>query len=136
MGLLLLFLRVGTIESGFFKGVHASSEIRMGDLGLIFINKENLYKYIHCICIGIPIWFVVGLLIMNSKDNFGPWLGVEIVSNGLAVMYCYIGLSVGDLVSGVISQFFRSRKLVVYLYLGFTLVISIVFLFVLKEDGK
>lgn len=57
-------------------------------------------KYIHCIVIGIPVWYVIGLLIMNSKDNFGPLLGVSDVNNGQAVMFAYIGLSVGDLVSG------------------------------------
>jgi MFS family permease len=65
---------------------------------------------------------------MNSKDNFGPWLGVYHISNGVAVMYAYIGLSVGDLVSGFLSQLLKSRKKVVQLYLGFTLICVISFL--------
>ena len=136
MGLALLFLRIGTIESGYFRQLESSQGVTRGDLTLLFRNKQNLVKYLHCISIGIPIWFVVGLLIMNSKDNFGPWLGVKDVSNGLAVMYCYIGLSIGDLISGVISQLVKSRKFVVYLYLVFTLVITIVFLFFLREINQ
>jgi MFS transporter, putative metabolite:H+ symporter len=132
MGLFLLLLRVGTIESGFFNNMKASSHIRKGDLRTIFAKKQNLIKYIHCILIGIPIWYIVGLLVMNSKDNFGPWLGLHDLSNGTAVMYAYIGLSFGDLLSGILSQVLRSRKKVVYIYLIFTLVSIFVFIFGLK----
>ena len=133
MGLVLLLLRVGTIESGFFKDIKHESAIRKGDLRLIFGNKKNVIKYIHCILIGIPIWFIIGLLIMNSKDNFGPLLGVDNVVNGTAVMYAYLGLSFGDLLSGILSQLLKSRKIVVYIYLIFTLILSFVFLFVLND---
>lgn len=133
MGIVLLLLRVGTMESDFFKDLKHDSSIRKGDLKLIFGNKANFIKYLHCVVIGIPIWYVIGLLIMNSKDNFGPWLGVENVVNGTAVMYAYIGLSFGDLLSGILSQLVKSRKLVVYLYLMFTAVITFIFLFILKD---
>jgi len=129
MGLVLLLLRVGTIESDFFKNVKAENHIKKGDLKLIFFNRENLIKYIHCILIGIPIWYIIGLLIMNSKDNFGPLLGIQDIENGKAVMYAYIGLSFGDLLSGILSQLFRSRRIVVAIYLGFTLILTVSFLF-------
>lgn len=132
MGLILLLMRVGTIESNFFQNIKHESGIKKGDLRLIFLNKNNLIKYIHCILIGIPIWYVIGLLIMNSKDNFGPWLGVNGVVNGTAVMYAYIGLSFGDLLSGILSQVLKSRKIVVYIYLIFTLILTVIFLFFMK----
>jgi MFS family permease len=133
MGLILLLMRVGTIESDFFKNVKHEEGVKKGDLKLIFRNRTNLVKYLHCIVIGIPIWYVIGLLIMNSKDNFGPWLGVNDVVNGTAVMYAYIGLSFGDLLSGILSQILKSRKAVVYLYLIFSLVLTVIFLFFLKD---
>ena len=132
MGLFLLLLRLGTIESSFFIKGKSENHVKKGDLKLIFFQRENLIKYIHCILIGIPIWYIVGLLIMNSKDNFGPWLGINNIENGKAVMYAYIGLSFGDLLSGILSQILKSRKKVVYLYLSFTLVTSITFLFFLE----
>ena len=132
MGLFLLLLRIGTIESSFFIKGKSENHVKKGDLKLIFFQRENLIKYIHCILIGIPIWYIVGLLIMNSKDNFGPWLGINNIENGKAVMYAYIGLSFGDLLSGILSQILKSRKKVVYLYLSFTLVTSITFLFFLE----
>lgn len=136
MGLLLLLLRVGTIESGMFKDLHKDSNIKKGDFSLIFRNKNNLKKYIYCILVGIPIWYVIGLLVMNSKDDFAPYLGVEGVTNGVAVMYAYIGLSVGDLLSGILSQILRSRKLVVYIYLILSFVFVILFLFFMHGVSK
>lgn len=128
MGILLLFLRIGTLESTYFQSMHNDKGIQKGNLKLIFFQRENLIKYLHCVVIGIPIWYVIGLLIMNSKDNFGPWLGVYDISNGKAVMCAYIGLSVGDLISGILSQVLKSRKKVVQLYLGFSLVCVLIFL--------
>ncbi len=132
LGLLLLLLRVGTIESSFFKNMSEDKKVSKGNLSLIFRNKENLMKYIHCIVIGIPIYFVVGLLIMNSKDNFAPLLGINDIKNGTAIMYTYIGLSFGDLLSGVLSQLLRSRKKVIRMYLVFTLLLVISFLFFME----
>lgn len=133
MGLLLLFLRVGALESGFFQQMNHNTTIQKGQLKLIFGKKENLIKYLHCISIGIPIWYTVGLLVMNSADNFGPWLGLYDISNGKAVMYCYIGLSAGDLLAGFLSQWWKSRKKVVQLYLVFSLLVTIAFLGVFHQ---
>ncbi|MEN9698999.1 MAG: hypothetical protein RLZZ301_197 [Bacteroidota bacterium] len=128
MGLVLLLLRVGALESVFFKQMGHDPQISKGNLRLIFGQKENRMKYFHCISIGIPIWYTVGLLVMNSADNFGPWLGVYDISNGKAVMYCYLGLSAGDLLAGFLSQWWKSRKKVVRLYLWFSLATTLFFL--------
>lgn len=128
MGLVLLLLRVGALESGFFEQMHHDNSIQKGNLKLIFGQKQNFIKYLHCISIGIPIWYTVGLLVMNSADNFGPWLGVYDISNGKAVMYCYLGLSAGDLLAGFLSQWWKSRKKVVKLYLWFSLAMTLFFL--------
>jgi len=133
MGLLLLLLRVGALESGFFQQMNHNTTIQKGQLRLIFGKKENFIKYLHCISIGIPIWYTVGLLIMNSADNFGPWLGLYEISNGKAVMYCYLGLSAGDLLAGFLSQWLKSRKRVVQLYLIFSLLVTILFLGVFQQ---
>jgi len=129
LGIMLLLLRVGTIESSFFKKMSEDKNVSKGNLKLIFFNRENLAKYIHCIIIGIPIYFVVGLLIMNSRDNFAPLLGIDNLVNGKAIMYTYIGLSIGDLISGMLSQLLKSRKKVIAIYLTFTLILVINFLF-------
>ncbi len=136
LGLFLLLLRVGTIESSYFENMDQNQNIQKGNLKILFYNKKNFIKYVHCIVIGIPIWYVVGLLVMNSKDNFAPLMGIHDIENGQAVMYTYIGLSVGDLISGILSQWLRSRKKVVGLYLGFTLVLITSFLFFMEGASK
>ena len=110
------------------KKMNEVKDMEKGNFKLILFKKDNLIKYLHCISIGIPIWYTVGLLVMNSADNFGPWLGVYDISNGKAVMYCYLGLSAGDLLAGFLSQWWKSRKKVVGLYLWFSLAITLFFL--------
>jgi MFS family permease len=128
LGLLLLLIRMGTLESGMFHKMNEDG-IKRGDLKLIFFKKANLLKYIQCIVIGIPIWFVIGLIIMNSEDNFGPLLGLTNVKNGYALMYSYIGLAVGDLAAGLLSQLLKSRRKVVMIFLSMTIVVTSLFLF-------
>ena len=133
MGFILLLLRVGTLESSFFIAAKEQTTLRKGSFKVLLGSKENRLKYLYCVLIGVPIWFVIGLLVMNSKDNFGPLVGLKNVVNGKAVMYAYIGLSFGDLLSGILSQVLKSRKKVVKLYLIFTALVTLYFLVVLES---
>ena len=128
MGLILLLIRMQKLESSMFRQTQIDG-IKRGDLRLIFKNRLNFRKYLQCITVGIPIWFIVGLLIMNSKDDFGPMLGLKNVNNGYAVMYAYIGLSIGDLIAGLLSQWLKSRKKVVIIFLLISLIVTLLFLF-------
>ncbi|MCC7303108.1 MAG: MFS transporter [Bacteroidia bacterium] len=128
LGLLLLILRIGTLESGMFHSMKQSS-VRKGDIRILFNNRKRFQKYLKCILIGLPIWYTIGVLIALSEDYFSKEFGIEGIKNGTAIMYAYIGLSVGDLLSGMISQFLRSRKKVVYIYLVLSLLLILVFLF-------
>ncbi len=127
MGLALLAMRVGTIESGMFKNAVASGSKR-GDFISLFTQRERFIKYLQCILIGLPIWFVVGVpialaeLFAKSMQPTGP------IVTGSAIMFSYIGLSFGDLLSGTLSQVFRSRKKVVVGFLGATVVLLAIFL--------
>lgn len=128
LGILLLVLRVGAFESGMFKDMKQHS-VSKGNFFALFKTKENFLKYLYCILIGLPIWYIIGVLVSLSQDVFGKELGVEGVLNGKAVMYAYIGLSVGDLISGLLSQLLRSRKKVVLLYLAFTSILVLYFIY-------
>jgi len=109
MGIVLLLLRIKASESGMFRKVEAKG-IRRGSLLLIFKSWPNTLKYLRCILIGIPIWFVVGILITFSPE-FGKALGMaEPPAASKAVMFAYIGLALGGLVSGSLSQIWASRK--------------------------
>lgn len=116
LGLSLLCLRIGVAESGIF-GIAKEKSKQRGDFFSLFTNRQRFFKYIRCIVIGIPLWFVVGILITLSPE-FGKVLGVEgNVNAGAAVAYCYAGLVLGDIASGMLSQYLKSRIKVVYTFL-------------------
>lgn len=118
LGLFLLLLRVGVAESGMFSESKKASN--RGDFLALFRNKLQFGKYIRCILIGIPLWFIVGVLITLSPE-FGRVLRVQgEVSAGAAVAWCYGGIVIGDILGGLLSQRLKSRLKVVYIYLSFS----------------
>ena len=109
LGLLLLGLRIYVHESTMFDKVKDLKATR-GNFFSIFSTREKFYKYIYCILIGIPVWFVIGILITFSKE-FGTYLGIsETINPGRSIMYHYIGASLGSLITGFLSQWLKSRK--------------------------
>jgi MFS family permease len=137
MGLVLLAMRVGAFESGLFHRVKEST-VRKGDLRMLFNDKDRLLRYLSCILIGVPVWYVIGVLVNLSQDVFVPQLRIDTSAlaadelkriNGTAIRYAYIGLSIGDLLSGLLSQLLRSRKRVLYGYLVANLLLTLGFLF-------
>lgn len=129
LGLLLLFLRVGTYESGMFDELKKRKEVKKGNFLMLFTEKNRLKKYIACILIGLPVWYCIGILIKFSEKFAGITGVAGDVKVGFAIMYAYIGLSVGDLLSGILSQVFKSRKKVIMGYLWGTVLLVSIFLF-------
>jgi len=117
MGLLLLLLRVGVGESMLFQALLEKPNLRMGDFGLIFQSRERFWRYVWPILAGVPIWYVVGILVTFSPELFAGRVEGT-VRAGQSILYAYIGLAVGDLVAGVLSQVWRSRKRPVLLWLS------------------
>lgn len=117
LGILLLILRVGTFESGMFKNIENHSTISKGNFLKLFTNWERFKKYLFCILIGAANWFVVGILVTLAPE-FGKHLGATHPLNaGDGVFYTYLGISIGGLASGLLSQFTRSRRLTVFVFL-------------------
>lgn len=109
LGFILLILRFRIKESPMFQH-HTSDNIKKGAFLSLFQNKKLFATYIKAIVIGMPLWYVVGVLVMFSPE-FAKALEIsEKITAGQALMYCYIGLSVGDLASGYLSQQMQSRK--------------------------
>jgi predicted MFS family arabinose efflux permease len=129
LGILLLFLRISISESGMFKKVQESEE-KKGDFISLFTTRTRFLKYVQCILIGIPLWFLVGVLITFSPE-FAKVLGVqgfETIAAGKAIAFCYTGLVFGDIASGLLSQWFKSRKKIMYLFLVFNFIMVFVYL--------
>lgn len=131
LGLSLLLLRIGVSESGMF-GKAKKDNTKRGDFLYLFTNLERFLKYLRCIVIGVPLWFVVGILITLSPE-FGKALGVKgMVNAGVAVACCYGGLVAGDIASGLLSQLLKSRIKVVFTYLCLS-ILSIALFFLLNN---
>ncbi|CAN5677626.1 MFS transporter [soil metagenome] len=121
MGFLILLLRVGVTESGMFHKVKEAT-VERGNFLMLFATKARLIKFVSCIVIGIPIWYVVGIFLTFAPE-FGKAFGMtELPTGGDAVMYGYIGLSLGDLSSGLMSQWLQSRRRAIFLFLAITVV--------------
>ncbi|PWK26309.1 MFS transporter [Arcicella aurantiaca] len=126
MGLFLLILRFGTFESVLFQKVEAG--IEKGNFLSLFSNRERFMKYFYCILIGLPVWYVVGILILTAPE-MSKVLNIQgEITGGKTIMFCYTGLSLGDFLSGWVSQVLKSRKKTVYIFVIFAVLVTIVFL--------
>lgn len=134
MGIALLILRIGVFESGMYNSIKKSNVLK-GGFHKLFTNKANFIKYINCIFVGLPIWYIVGVLITFSPE-FAKAFGLNVeIQAGTAVMYCYIGLAIGDLLSGALSQFYKSRKKIIGLFILLEAVFIVFYLFLNKFDA-
>ena len=128
MGIALLVLRVSVYESGMYKNIQ-DKKVSRGNIIMLFNDRERFFKFAKCILIGLPTWFVMGVLVTFS-DKFAELQGIkEPVNPGQSIMYAYIGLVAGDLISGYLSQLLRSRKKVVLMFLILNCIFISVYLF-------
>jgi len=132
MGLLLLVLRFNVFESGMFKQIKENTVDR-GNILMILTNGKRFTKYLMAILVGLPIWFVVGILITFSPE-FGAAKGVEGINAGKAVMLAFSGQVFGDIVSGLLSQYLKSRKKVIGLFILLSLGMVIGYLMIPMKD--
>ena len=132
LGLALLLLRVSVIESGMFQHVQAQAEVRRGDFFSLFTHGPRLSRYLRCLLIGVPLWFVIGILITLAPE-FGRAMQLQgEVTAGLGVFWSYFGLVFGDFASGALSQLWRSRNRALKFFLGFCAALVAVYLYGLK----
>ena len=121
LGLSLLLLRIGVFESGMFHKVKGHS-VQRGNFFMLFNNRKRAFKYINCILIGLPVWFIIGILV-GLSPVFAKELGIDgVVEDANSVMLCYGGLVFGDLFSGALSNLMRSRKKVFLIFYGLCIV--------------
>jgi len=122
LGLALLFLRVGVVESGMFRSLPTATHTTRGAFWKLLWPPARFGRYLAVILIGLPIWFAVGVLVKYAPE-LGASMGIgatELLTPGRAIMWCYIGLALGDVSSGVLSQLLRSRRAAVFIFHGIT----------------
>ncbi len=116
MGLLLLLLRVSIFESGLYDEVKKQN-VERGNLLMIINNKSRFFRYMKGVFIGLPVWYVIGILITFS-DEFGKRFGISNIDPGQAIMYQYIAIGVGDMTAGMLSNYLKSRKKALFTFYG------------------
>ncbi len=110
LGLALLVLRLLVRESGMFNKIKTIATTR-GQFFSLFTNRQRFLKYLYCIFLGLPVWYIIGLLVNFSTEFAQKVFHIQgTIIAGQAIMYHYIGASIGSLMWGVISQYLRSRK--------------------------
>lgn len=110
LGVLLLFLRITVAESGMFKQVKEQKHVVRGNFLMFFTNAQRFKKYVLAILIGLPTWYVIGVLV-NQSDRFAKTMyGSTTLDSGRSIMFAYAAISLGDIAVGFVCQFFKSRK--------------------------
>lgn len=136
LGVCLLILRIRVAESYMFESAKQTN-IQKGNFFLFLTNKKRFSKYFKAILIGLPTWFVIGVLVNYSNKFAVDLYGVNLIDSGRSVMFAYIGIAFGDLVIGYVSQYFKSRKkaLLVFYVLN-TLAMLLFFSSLNKNDNS
>jgi len=109
LGILLLLLRISVAESGMFKQIKQQNVAR-GNFFMFFTNAKRFRKYILAILIGLPTWYVIGILVNLSNRFAGELYGQKTLDSGRAIMFAYAAIAIGDITVGFVCQYFKSRK--------------------------
>jgi MFS transporter, putative metabolite:H+ symporter len=125
LGLLLLLLRVSVHESGLYKKVKTTA-VQRGNFLMFFNNKERFFRYMRCILIGLPAWYIIGVLVTFS-DEFGKAFGIENIDPGKAIMFQYMAIAFGDLTVGLLSQYLKSRKKALFIFYAVTVFFCVLY---------
>ena len=134
LGMLLLVLRISVFESGMFNQVK-NMEVQRGNLFMLFTNWDRFKRYLFGILIGLPTWFVIGVLVTFSSE-FGKQFGItEPIDPGKAIMFAYAAISIGDIAVGFVSQWLKSRKNALYLFYAITAIFMVLF-FTIQWNGS
>jgi len=131
MGILLLFLRANIMESGMFGEVKKLG-VQRGNFLMLFTKKERALRYLKGVLIGLPVWYAIGVLVTFS-DKFGKEFGIAGMDPGKAIMYQYIGIGLGDLSAGLLSNYLKSRKKALFTF--FSILSLFVTLYFLQSGG-
>ncbi|MBA3459811.1 MAG: MFS transporter [Deltaproteobacteria bacterium] len=120
MGLALLALRIGVVESGMFHTTAAKKHVSRGNFFKLFTNKARLKRYLAIILVGVPVWYVIGIMFVFSRE-LGAAMGLDPPPNpATSLFFCYAGCAIGGLACGMLSQYWKSRKKPLAAFLGLT----------------
>lgn len=126
LGFFLLILRVRVAESFMFESAKLTN-INKGNFLMFFSSYKRFSKYFKAILIGLPTWFVIGVMVNYSNKFASGLYGENMIDSGRSVMFAYIGIAIGDLLIGWVSQYFKSRKKALFLFYMISIVGMVLF---------
>jgi MFS family permease len=126
LGFFLLILRVRVAESFMFESAKLAN-IQKGNFLMFFNNAARFKKYIKAILVGLPTWFVIGVMVNYSNKFASTLYGVNLIDSGRSIMLAYVGIATGDLLIGYISQYFKSRKKALLLFYSISIIGMVAF---------
>jgi MFS family permease len=134
LGISLLLLRVSVVESGMFTQAK-QQHVSRGNILMFFTNGKRFKKYLLAVLTGLPVWFVIGILI-NLSNRFAIELyGDKSLDSGRSIMFGYIGISIGGILIGLLSQQLKSRKKAMYVFYGLTIISCLLFFSPLNNNN-
>jgi len=135
LGVFLLILRIRVAESFMFESAKLSN-IPKGNFLQFFSNKKRCSKYVKAILIGLPTWFVIGVLVNYSNKFATELYGKNLIDSGKSIMFAYVGIAVGDIVIGYVSQYFKSRKKALLVFYSLNTIAMILFFSIVNDSDQ
>jgi MFS transporter, putative metabolite:H+ symporter len=132
MGLLLLLMRVKVSESGLYTKIK-DENVQHGNFLMFFNDKKRFLKYIQCVLIGLPVWYIIGILV-TFADQFGKAFGIADIDPAKAIMYLYLAIGMGDFSVGWLSERLKSRKKTLFIFMGIAILFTV--LYFLQKGGS
>jgi MFS transporter, putative metabolite:H+ symporter len=133
LGFLLLFLRMGVVESKMFKHIENQS-VKKGDMRLLLFNKRNLIKYLSIIIVGVPGWYITGILITFTPEISRDMGMKETPSVPTVLMIMFTCFAFGDVLIGLLSQYLKSRKKAIYSFMVLYVLMCLLYFTIGKQS--
>ena len=129
MGFALLILRISIYESGMYQNVKSKTN-KLGNFSILFTDRKRFIKYISIIALAIPIWYVVQLYAKYAPE-LADAIGLQYPDKKQVAVYVilaiYSGLTIGDVSCGIVSNYLKSRKKALLIYICLLIVCIILF---------
>ncbi len=117
MGLVLLILRLRVADSEIFHRLRSRPDVKRGHIMDLITNRNRFSRLINSTLLGVTTWYGVGILMLLAPE-FGVSKGIAgPVSPALSVVWFHAGMVSGDVASGLLSQYMRSRLKAMRLFL-------------------
>ncbi|MBI3441231.1 MAG: MFS transporter [Proteobacteria bacterium] len=134
-GLVLLFLRHRLFESPLFDALAIEKE-RRGRFWQILLYRTLLRKWLCCIFILAPNFFITGFLLTLAPE-FAKAAGIAMPIKANIALALYFTFAVaGDFMSAYLSERWRSRRRVLFIFMSANTALALVYLFLTPHEPQ